>query len=297
MPVFHSAYDTTFGRRYVTESTKAAIAKAAVSNYLNKSPDLVEVIETNQNMPIDIPSFSHPIYLDTSVVNGIYVDGRQLTASNRQSGEVRITALSDYNFLKARGGLEKIWREDGTMVFRSMVYPASVYAQWIAENIQRQYGLEPENQFKLTVFAAWFYFSLFTDEEIPDDRDYAKVCQLISKATNVPIQTVMTVLDGQAYVKDVVDFCARLEEVTGSVQLRNFSSIVLYPLLNSTWFSVNSTEIVPVAIEHIPTFMAMCVSAVTEHAYNRSKLSKMAERVPAKNNAHNFVLQVTAMLK
>jgi hypothetical protein len=200
--------------------------------------------------------------------------------------------------LKARAGLEHIWRTESPTLFRSIAtFPASVYSHWLAENIQRRFGLEPENQYKLTIFAAWFFFSLFADEEKPDEREYLRVCQGIAKATRINIDQVMQILDGQDYVKDVTDFCNRLEEMTGSVQLKGFSSILLYPILNSTWFSANSVEVVPIAIEHIPTFFAICMSAVTERAYTRSMLSKMSERVPAKSAKDDFVLQMTATLK
>lgn len=297
MPVIYSAYDTTFGRRYSTDSTKAAIAKATVSNYLTKNDEGVNTIEDTTDTPVDIPSFTHPMYLENSQVRGMYIDARSLVSRNRQTGEIKINSIADYNMLRARATLENIWRRESPMLFRSMSFPASVYAQWLAENIQKQFGLEPENQYKLTIFAAWFYYSQFSDDEAPNDNDYVKVCQLITKATGVPVAKVMEILDGQSYVKGIADFCARAEEVTGSVQLRGFSSIVIYPLLNQTWFSANSTEVVPVALEHIPTFLAMCQSAVTEHAYSRSRLSKMAERVPAKNASREFVLQMTATLR
>ena len=297
MPIFHSAYDTTFGSRYSTDATKAAIVKATVSNYLTKNHDDVVVIEDTSNVPVDIPAFPHPLYVEKSPAEGLYVDARALVSHNRQSGENKVNSVADYNLLKARAGLEHIWRTESPLLLRSMVFPASVYAQWIAENIQGRFGLEPENQYKLTIFAAWFWFSLFSDEESPGDSDYLRVCQLISKATRISVDQVMAVVDGQAYVKNVHDFCDRMSDVTGSVQLKGFSSILLYPLLNSTWYSANSIEVVPVAIEHVPTFLAICVSAVTERAYTRSKLSKLAERVPAKNLSKDFVLQMTATLK
>lgn len=297
MPVFYSAYDTTFGRRYSTDPTKAAIAKATVSNYLTKNPDGVNVIEDTSNVPVDIPAFSHPLYVSQGPVNGLYVDARALVSTNRQSGETKVNSVSDYNLMKARAGLEHIWRTESPMLFRSMVFPASVFSQWIAENIQKRFGLEPENQYKLTIYSAWFYYSLFAEDADVEEKEYDRIVQLIAKATRIDVKHIYGVLDGQEYVKDIQDFCARLEEVTGSVQLKGFSSILLYPLLNSTWFSSNSTEVVPVAIEHMPTFFAICMSAVTERAYSRTPLSKMAERVPAKNASQDFVLQMTATLK
>ena len=297
MPVFYSAYDTTFGRRYSTDSTKAAIAKATVSNYLTKNHDGVVVIEDSSDIPVDIPAFTHPLYVDKPPVVGIYVDARGLVTRNRQSGESKINSLSDYNLIKARAGLEHIWRTEEPTLFRAIVFPASVYAQWIAENVQRSKGLEPENQYKLTIFAAWFYYSMFATDADVEEREYMKIVQMISKATRIETKSIMEVLDGQEYVKDITDFCARLYEVTGSVQLKDFSSILLYPLLNSTWFSSNSTELVPVAIEHMPSFFAICVAAVTERSHARTTLSKMADRVPAKNTADDFVRQITATLK
>lgn len=296
MPINYSAYDTTFGRRYSTDATKAAIVKATVSNYLTKNHDGVTVIDDTTDMPVDIPAFTHPLYVDKSPAESLYVDARALVSRNRVTAETKVNSVADYNLLKARAGLELIWRDE-PMLFRNMAFPASVFSQWIAENIQRSKGLEPENQYKVTIFAAWFYYSLFTNDEKPEEQDFNRIAALIAKATKIGVDHIIPVIDGQDYVKDINDFCARLEDVTGSPQLRGFSSILLYPLLNSTWYSAASTEVVPVAVEHIPTFLAICMSAVTERAYTRSLLSKMAERVPAKNTSHEFVLQMTATLK
>lgn len=299
MPIFLSAYDTTFGRRYSTDSTKAAIVKATVSNYLTKNNDGVTIIEDTSDTPVDIPAFAHPLYVDKAPYDGLYVDARALITRNRQSGESKVNSVADYNLLKARAGLEQVWRTESPTLLRSMSpFPASVYSHWLAEAIQKRFGIEPEDQYKLTIFSAWFYFSMFADDDgTPDEREYLRICQGISKAIRVPVESVMQVLDGQAYVKNITDYCARLEDAVGTVRLKGFSSIILYPLLNSTWFSANSVELVPVAVEHIPSFLAICMSAVTERAYTRSMLSKMCERVPAKNAANDFVLQMTATLK
>lgn len=298
MPVFLSAYDTTFGRRYHTEPTQAALVKATVSNYLAKNDEGYTVIEDSSDWPVDIPAFSHPLYVEKHPYDGLYVDARHFVTKNRQSGEVKVNSQADYNLLLARAGLEAVWRSEPPVLFRAMSpLPASVYSSWLSENISRRFGLEPEDQYKLTIFAAWFYYSLFDNSDKPDEKDYFKICQGIAKSTRIGADAVMQVLDGQEYVKDITDFCSRAEEVVGSVRLKGFSSIVLYPILNSTWYGANSHEIVACSVEHVPTFLAMITAAMSERAYHRSQLSKMIERVPAKNSADDFLLQITATLK
>lgn len=298
MPIFRSAYDTTFGRRYSTEPIKAAIVKATVSNYLAKNSDGYTVIEDTSDMAVDIPSFTHPLYVDKAPYDGLYVDARNFVSRNRLTGDKKISSMADYNFLMARAGLEHIWRTSPPEHLRSASpLPASVYASWLSENIAKRLGVEAQDQFKLSIFSAWFYYSLFSDEVRPDEHDFMRICQGISKSLRTPVDVVIKVLDGQDYVKDITDYCSRLEEATGSIRLRGFSSILLYPILNSTWFGASSNDMVAVAIEHVPTFLAITLSATTERAYTRSLLSKMIERVPAKNAINDFVLQMTASLK
>jgi len=298
MPIFLSAYDTTFGRRYHTEPTQAALVKATVSNYLAKNADGYTVIEDSSDWPVDIPAFSHPLYIEKHPYDGLYVDARHFVTRNRQSGELKINSQADYNLLLARAGLEHIWRSEPPQLFRAMSpLPASVYSSWLSENISKRFGLEPEDQYKLSIFSAWFYYSLFDNSETADERDYLKICQGIAKATRISAETIMQTLDGQPYVKNITDYCERLEDVTGNIRLKGFSSIVLYPILNSTWYGANSHEIVACSVEHVPTFLAMITAAMSERAYMRSQLSKMIERVPAKNSADDFLLQITATLK
>lgn len=298
MPIFQSAYDTTFGRRYHTEPAKNAIVKATVSNYLGKSDGAFTLIEDSADWPVDVPSFAHPLYVEKDPYDGLYVDVRPFVSRNRQSGELKVTSQADYNMLLARAGLEHMWRTQPPTILRGMsAFPASVYSAWLAENISKRFGLEPEDQYKLTIFSAWFYYSLFSDASKPDDQDYLKICQGIAKATRTNMDVIMQTLDGQDFVKDIVDYCNRLEEVVGNIRLKGFSSIVLYPILSSTWFGANSNEVVAIAIEHVPTFLAMISAAMSERAYSRSNLSKMMERVPAKGASNDFLLQITASLK
>lgn len=297
MPIFLSAYNTTFGHRYSTDATKGAIAKALVSNYLTKNNDEYTVIKDTSEMPVDIPAFTHPLYLEKAPYDGLYVDVRPFVSRNRQSGEMKISSVADYNLLLARAGLEHIWRNESPLVFRKMSpLPASVFSAWLAENIGKNIGLEPEDQYKLTVFSAWFYFSLFTNDETPTPSDYNSIVQAIHKATRINPEPIMQVLDGLPYVKSVTDYCAQLEDVVGSVRLRGFGTIRLWPILNSTWFSSNSSEMIAVSVEHVPTFLSMMLSAMTERSYQRTPLSKMIERVPAKDTSKDFILQMTATL-
>lgn len=298
MPIFLSAYDTTFGRGYSTESTKGAIAKAVASNYLTKNNDAYTVINDTSEMAVDIPAFTHPLHLEKAPYDGLYVDVRPFVSRNRQTGEMKVSSLGDHNLLLARAGLENIWRTESPLYFRRMSpLPASVFSSWLAENINKTIGLEPEDQYKLTIFAAWFYYSLFTTDKEPDDKDYIGIVQAIYKATKIQPEAIMQILDGQDYVANVTDFCARLEDVVGNVRLRGYSTIRLWPALNSTWYATNSSEMVACAVEHVPTFLAMIVSAVTERSYQRTPFSKMIERVPAKATTNDFVLQITASLK
>lgn len=298
MPIFRSAYDTTFGRRYTTDAAQAAIVKALVSNYLTKNDDTYTIIQDTADLPVDIPAFTHPLYIEKAPYDGLYVDVRPFVSRNRQSGELKITSLADYNLLLARAGLEHIWRTEEPSVLRSMSpFPASVYSSWLAEGIKSRFGLEPEDQYKLTIFSAWFYFSLFSNDDKPDEKEYLRIVQNIHKATKISVEPIMQVLDNQSYVKGIGDFCGRLEEVIGDVRFRNFSSILLYPTINSTWYSANANEMVAVAVEHIPSFMALLLAASTERSFMRTGVSKLMERVPAKAAANDFVHQMTATLK
>lgn len=298
MPIFLSAYDTTFGRRYHTEATEAAIVKASVSNYLAKNPDGPVLVQNTSEWPVDVPAFAHPFFVKKPGHEGLYVDVRPFISYNRQSGESKITSTADYNLLLARAGLEYIWRTESPALIRAMSpFPASVFSSWLHEGIQTRYGLEPEDQYKVTIFSAFFYYSLFETVESPDEQDFLRVCKAIATATRIDVETVMNVLQGQHYVQNVVDYCDRLEEITGSVRLKGFSTILLYPILTRTWFGANGAEIIACAIEHIPSFLSVVLSAISERAYKRSSLSKLCERVPAKNSADDFQRQLTAMLK
>lgn len=297
MPVTLSSYDTTFGRRYLPAEASSAIVKAVVSNNLTNSDSSYTPIKDTTDMPVDIPSFMHPLFVDQQPVHGLFVDVRPYVSKNRLSGEMKITSTADYNLALARAGLEQIWRNEPSSVLRSVgPLPASVYASWLAESISKKFGIGPEDQYKLTIFSAWMYFSLFADEVTPNDADYLRVAKSISTATRIPVEVVMEILDGQDYIKDIADYCGRLEEIV-DVRLRGFTPVLLMPLLAATWYGANSQQIIAIAIEHVPTFIAVVLAASSERAYHRAKLADIMDHCPAKGTKRDFEMHMTALLK
>jgi hypothetical protein len=81
----------------------------------------------------------------------------------------------------------------------------------------------------------------------------------------------------------------RAQEITDSVRLKDFNAGVLFTLLGNTWFGANAKEMIAVATEHPPTWIAMLLSAFTERTFKNSQIAKILERNSFKKLSDDFV--------
>jgi len=297
MSTFYSSYDTTFGKKLIHDSSINAILKA--SNYFNNNDSSIVIIDGKEDIPVDIPTFNHPLTIVNGKDNKIYIDVRPFVNVNRVTGVEKNTSPAEYAMLYNRAVLECSLRENPNLLSNVLgVYPAGIFGSWISENISKRYGLQMEDQYKLQIYAVFYYYSLFEhQDDAPDEQDYLKICKKVSECTGINVNTIFTILDNKPFVNNIEDFCSHLEDVTNNIRLKGFNATVLYPLLKATWYGHNANEVVAVAMEHIPTFIAMLYAAINERSFKRSAFAKMTEYNYVKKLKDNFTLIVTDLTK
>lgn len=298
MSIFLSAYDTTAGSiRGKTDATKRAIIEALTSKYFEKSDSGVTLVKTVGNPAFDLPKFGNPLYIDKTPYDGVYVDVRDYVSVDRLTGNVRITSPVDYAFQEMRGNLEKIWRTEPASVLRAIgPLPCSAFSAWVSENVARNYGLSPENQYVLTILTAFYFLSLFADTDKPDSSELNKVVQIISRATRASPDKCFEVLADREYYRGLPEFVTSIKEEFGAqVELLNIKTFIT--ALNTSFWISNGAEVNAIGLEHIPTFYSMLYVVIKEDSHRKSRLAEVVKRCPAKNTADDYVRSLAAMVK
>lgn len=299
MTIFNTAYETQACQGFVLSQVREGLLKAAATQ--NISGIYTPIYEVLGSAPIElsVPAFAHPFELKAERDNPstIAVDARPFGAWDARQNEFRVRNHPDIGLLRLRAQLNAVWLADGAALLRD-VSPLALgqYAEFLSKNVTRRFALNPREAQDLTILAGWFYLSCHTNDTVLHDRDRQRFVQSIARATRVSAEEIFQLTDQvDGPIRSVAEFCRLMEPITQSVRLRDINVGVLYQMLTGSWFGTNAAEIVTVAIEHPPTWVALLATAIGERTFKKSGLTQQVER--ARPDAQKqFVHAVKAMI-
>jgi hypothetical protein len=232
----------------------------------------------------DIPAFTQPLDIGEKGERFWVVDARMMTrpeesdASYRQKPTgYRVTSERDFYFQVIRVALMNLdWEsQGGVMATRLGTLPAKTFIRWIVGTLSGRLNLPMDVQLRLSVIVGFYYYLRF-DGDAPLDR----LAQYVSAATGVP-HAAVTELSRELVAKDVpltiTDLVTAIAKFGGSVRLESLKYADVYALLMNSWSGVMARENVGVALESMPTFLAMCFTAGTDRSYRKSAIARVFE--------------------
>lgn len=291
-----SAYQTTACKGYLVDKIANSLMITRTNfeydNPIKNSP-LAAItakasIDNSSSIYSNISTFSHPLIIGDNENRVTFVDLRPFTKIDMRSQECIISNRAEYSFMVLRGNLQIAFYTDNGRVYLRDTSPTlmQIYATWISENISRRFSLDAGAQYRLYIFSAVFYQSLFMSGEL-GDRDVEAMVLRITRDLRVKAEDVFDVIDQVGLTTDgneplimmtLPKFCEYLPKVTGSVRLDNFSPAILFTLVGGTWLGYNAREVACVALEHIPTFIAMVYASANNRSFSVSNFSKLTLR-------------------
>jgi hypothetical protein len=291
MTINKTAYNTTACIGYRQDKIAEAIKIAYYSGAYDNVPDYnIRTIIGGMSESNNIPVFAHPILVELDKEEEMFIDVRSFGSFNKDQQDFKITNPIDHSLLLARAKLNYIWVHDDVTYLRNIsLAPMAIYAAWISEAIAKRYALDAREQLTIGILAAIFYNSQFINADELDERDKLRTINTVSRALRASAQDVIYIIDKVSVMKNVFDFCMRAQEITDSVRLKDFNAGVLFTLLGNTWFGANAKEMIAVATEHPPTWIAMLLSAFTERTFKNSQIAKILERNSFKKLSDDFV--------
>ena len=316
MTIRNTAYETTACNGFVVSKITHAIEDALVSGncgYVKNSHGVREINHTSTTTPI--PAFFHPMVVNEPNNSAsvdpdnhdrlternkdkvVVVDVRSAGKFDDSNYQFKIRNQYEYDFITLYGELNNFWVKDNTRLLSSVSHlPLSLYARWMSENITRRFGLNPQDQLSIAVLAAFFYLGQFSDDEGPDTRELQRLCGIIGKAVYVNAETILGLIDGRLYIKDVKEFCEILKEATGNVRLNELNHGVLMTILSSSWYGTNAKELVNVAIEFPPAWILLTYASYVDRSYKNTGIAKMSIR-DKKADIDSFIKSLASLIR
>lgn len=299
MSVFKTAYDTTACKDYLMTKTGETIDRAQIDGQLKMvegSKGIYEV-QGGSSVADAIPAFAHPMaFLNNENMIRVVTDMRHFGKWDQHQNLFHVRNAVDYKFNQLRAKLTYVFCAEPTSILRDISpVPMTVFAMWISEAISRRFALDPQEQMLLAVLSAVYYNSLFTDAEEFTEREKMAMVNTISRNLKVAPDVVMENLEKIPVIKSVAHFCDFARELTQSVRLEDLNTGLLYAIVGSAFARNDWRETIAVALEHPPTWIALCMVAVTERTYKHTVVTKITERASLRNETATFARAVSKM--
>lgn len=280
-----SPYSTLAASHHQLQSIKNELAKAFTLGELcydtEQTGSNVVLVVGAKDSTCNIPPFSHPIeFVTASGENFTAIDIRSITAMRSSVNEsFNVRNRSEYGLQVRRVVLQRAWNAGAYEDLRNISpLAAQVFARWIPEAITIKFGLDPAVQLDVSIITAFYFFCLFEPDTALSERDRNRLVTQVARAVNTNFERVEEVIDEMPHLGTIKEFCAAIRDKNLSSRLERFQPGVIMTEVARSWFGTEARELVAVALEHPPTFLAILYSAVTDRSYYRSKLGDLVQR-------------------
>jgi hypothetical protein len=290
-----SPYQTTICAIYQPDRLVNAVKRADIEYPL---PELVTpagntiqnaFFVTPRDVHDDVPAFTQMLNLGTDTKPKLVIDARPYMRWDNRMDTYRLTAENDYSFQCARVALTVALMDgDSRMLNRMGDIPVKVFVRWITLTLAQRFNLPLENQLTLSVICAYYYYGMISDSPELDEEERTRLAPFVSRVTMVPANQVLEIADRLQPMRNAGDLAVQLSTNGGTIRLGQLKFVDLFTLLASSWVGVNSRENVGVALEHIPTFIAMIYAALGDRSYRKTVMTKRAETVARPNDVKQF---------
>lgn len=303
--MFKSPYETTAIPPYdvrglFKDVETAKVEGSLVSGLVPDAPSILGVLSDS-----DVPVLAHPITFTSVLDKKVYtvVDLRPYRTQIRRIGaeNVELPNSGPVPFNLMRGRLQQLWNVPSPPdLFNFSILPQTVYSNWIANGLSGKLTLDAETTISLQALAAFWYQCQFEGQPQRKltEGEAVLYAKAVDRATRIPSERVTDLLLG--YGKTITKTAEFIEAVKtiNSVRADRITLGLFYTTLATSWFgSAAIREVVGVAIEYPPTFIAMLWSSLHEKTYRNTPIAQLAARYGRDGVAAEFLTGLGMLLK
>lgn len=287
MTIRRTPYETTQcdGFELGVVKTQAQLKAAHAMGVLHYAAPGMVVVQDGDNFRNNIAGFTHPMLVDPKVnpadpanIETLAIDVRPFGAwsKNQDAFIVRDKSQMDMAMLRLR--LSRIWLTEERSYLRNLSpIPVKMFASWISESLQRKFALEPLEQMHVSILAGILYNSNFTDAKELDENEKVRAAASLSRDLGIEVKEILAIMDEYSVLANVDAFCVAASKI-GGIRLAQLNRGLLFASVVGSWYGYNYKEVMAVALEHPPTWLAVVYASGTDRSYRATGLFKLFER-------------------
>ncbi len=303
--IYLDSYHTTIGSIFDTKDIILAIKKSIIIDTdITKSLDVSQIggieplyITGTTTSEENIKVFNHPLYFKDGDRKYLVTDLRLVLKRDASLSNITdsIRNVTEYNFLKSRSILNLHWLAgNASELMITLPFAGVVYSMWLSDMLAKAFVLDFNTKEVITIASSLFYQSLFMGDM--DENDKQALVSHTIKMTKSDSELVFNIADKLDGITTIDAFALALKDITGSMRLRDLNLVSLLTIVRNSWFGNNSKDILGIALEHPPTWIALVFTALTERNYKNSTIAKMADILGKKNKGDEFIRSFKYMM-
>lgn len=309
MPMYIDSYTTTTGSSIDARRLASAIKEAIVTDDLDTKPEAgLNIKPIGGFYPLfitgtypgeeKIPSFAHPI----SILN---IRGKNIISSDLRlflKKEVnsdfnkRISNRLDFDYAVSRTVLNLMWASGKNSEFISgFGFAGEVFAKWISQIFAGGLGLEAQDSLVVQITALAYYYTLCSDNPLALADDKQKMIDWIYARTGADPIGIEKVVAKLSVMTEFSHFIENLKVVVDNIRIQKMSVGGFLTSIRSSWYGVNSAQVLGVCIEHPPTWTAIVHHTLASKGYQRCLIGQVALAAGRRGNADGFMRHYSTM--
>lgn len=173
----------------------------------------------------------------------------------------------------------------------------TTFARFLGENITRRLAFSPEEQMVITMVAAFYYMCLSREAGEIDERELQRMVTKISRCTQLNAQWIYDHCGEIRHMDNIQDFVDVLKAVVPNKRMDNMNIPLLYAIVGGGWFGMNSKEIIAVAMEHLPTWLAIVATAISDRSFRKAGVSQVVLQSDRNGSGKTFAMNVVRLIE
>ena len=310
--MFKTAYETLAARNYDADRIRSEVQRDVLGgdapffldrpmSHSRRDESSVKTVLGVHPDNDQVPSFSHPIDIEigdrSSSSTFICIDSRPYMKASGVAN-YQYTNIGEYAVQHLRAMLNYHWIvEDPEDLFNLGELGPLVFMRWLTNAISKRLGLDPADQVKVTIITYFYWYSLFQEKAELDEKTKQKLVGKLSRITSIPAGTAFELVDNVDGMSGIEDYCNCLRENIPNKRLEKINPGFIFAILGGSWFGNNVREVIAVATEHPPTFIALVVSAAQSRSWKKTTIGTLVEDLDRKGRGEEYIKAVGRLIE
>ena len=296
--MINDVYDTIACNGYKMEKIINELQKELITNHnitnLTIDNEVVRGVMLLIGDNDSIAPFSHPVIVHNNDRPYIVIDIRRLV--RRKSSDITnydISNKMDYDLLVLRARLQAVTIFDDGIMLKNFDYlPTTIFARWVNNSISFKLGLATHDQNITTIIAMGYYLNLFDN-----DGGLSDISLMVAKNTYIDPHMVTDALGINDFKLDsLAGLVDQLRDKISNIRIEKLNLPLFLSSLTYGWRGNSAKEIMAIALEHPPTWIACLATAMKDKGFKDSPIAKISKFYTRNNKDKEFLMRLENMM-